>query len=562
MNKGFSLVTRVRNAIRYLGRGDIKGLIQRLKFYRRERMLSEVHSSLSAVDGALWGIITTPHTIFVAKTIQERLSARGIDSEILMNTPKGVPHNIYIVLCAQMFDILPPPERRIIFQLEQSVSSRWFTKAYLNALKNSLAVLEYSLDNIQYLADKDIKYPHVTYLPIGTSIKPPETVALDEKKYDFIFYGDSLSSKRRRKMLKALEENFRVKICNDLFGDEMAQLIRQAHAVVNIHYYENALLEMPRIQECISLGVPILSESSADQNDYPELGGAVAFFQEGSIDSMLKAAANMINHIADYSDEVMKSASSSSHRFTFMFDRFLVSLGVLPATAIFDAPIYLEKNSDFIGLSLPETINRRKVFIENKPADCAVFDGVRNIKGWIGCGSSFSALARYALAQNLDHITIIEDDALLPEDFHEKINIVKKYLKSNQCDWDIFSGMMASVHESAEVSNVEVYEGLTFVTINRMTSTVCNIYSKNALSILSEWDPMDLNVDRNTIDRYIENNNEIRIVVVLPFIAGHREELESTLWGFNNVRYAPMIAQSELRIQHLAEQWKLNVKSQ
>lgn len=555
LEKNFNFFARVKGAIRYIKRGDLNGFLGRIKFYLKQKNTQKIYSKLASNDGDVWGILTTPHTIYVAKIIAERLAIHGIQSEIITGSPDAYHHKLYIILCAQMFETLPPPERRIIFQLEQSVSSRWFTKNYLDALENSLAVMEYSLKNIEFLAGKGIRYPHIHYLPIGGSLKSPEILSGSTKEYDFIFYGDSLSSPRRRKLLKALQNKFSVKIVNDVFGDEMSALIRKARAVINIHYYEDALLEMPRIQECISLGIPILSESTADQCEYPELNGAVHFFRQGSEADMLQCASDMINNLSVTSDNLVKAAAVSSQRFTFMFDRFLVAIGVLPASAILATPVYIEHNSDFIGLSLPETIERRNIFTNNKPKNCVVFDGVRNSRSWIGCGSSFSALARYALTNGIDQLTVIEDDALLPDDYEKNISITKEYLESREENWDIFSGLMASVHPSAKVLSVEKWKGMTFLTLDRMTSTVCNIYSKRALGLLAKWDPMDLNVDTNTIDRYLEGQDELRVVVALPFLAGHREEVSSTLWGFENSRYAPMIAEAESRLRELEDEW-------
>ncbi|WHS32593.1 hypothetical protein QLQ09_11940 [Brucella sp. NM4] len=194
---------------------------------------------------------------------------------------------------------------------------------------------------------KKVSYPKVHYLPIGA-------VALDEfegnalsKKYDFVFYGDSLSSERRRRFLEQLQKKYNVKICNNIFGEEMYEIIRQAKAVINIHYYEGALLETPRICECISLGVPVLSESTIDQYDYPELEGAVKFFDEGSVDRMMQAAAELLDDVEAYRASTTDAALLSAKRFNFMFDRFLAAIGAVPADAILKSPIYLSAESDF-----------------------------------------------------------------------------------------------------------------------------------------------------------------------------------------------------------------------
>jgi hypothetical protein len=46
------------------------------------------------------------------------------------------------------------------------------------------------------------------------------------------------------------------------------------------------------------------------------------------------------------------------------------------------------------------------------------------------------------------------------------------------------------------------------------------------------------------------------VVVALPFIVGHREDVTSTLWGFENVRYTSMIAEAQSKIEALVDDWQ------
>ncbi|WP_285535232.1 methyltransferase type 11 [Brucella sp. NBRC 12950] len=483
--------------------------------------------------------------------MSERLAKHGIESEIITGSLKTFDHDFYIVLCAQMFKRLPPASKRVIFQLEQSVNSRWFTQEYMSTLKESLGVLEYSLTNIDFLAKNGVSYPNVHYLPIGSVNEDAFSSNVNPKKYDFIFYGDSLSSERRRSFLNKLQEKYTVKICNDLFETELYEELRQAKAVINIHYYEGALLEMPRLCECISLGVPALSEGTADQNEYPELDGAVTFFDEGSIDAMMAAASEMLDNIEEISKTIAPAVSASTARFNFMFDRFLVAMGVVPANVILDGPIYVARKSDFFALSLPETIDRRRSLAKSLPVGCELFDGIRHRLGWIGCGSSFNALSRFALGNGLDKLIVIEDDADLPENFNAILHEVDGYLDQRKEDWDIFSGLMADVHPDAKVLSVDEFQGRTYVTIDKMTSTVFNIYNHSALKLLSEWNPDNTDAVTNTIDRYLECQPDLRVVVVVPFIVGHKEDATSTLWGFENERYTPLIAEAQRKIEDL-----------
>jgi hypothetical protein len=118
----------------------------------------------------------------------------------------------------------------------------------------------------------------------------------------------------------------------------------------------------------------------------------------------------------------------------------------------------------------------------------------------------------------------------------------------------VFSGVIAHLHDNAKVLGVEQYRGLDFITIDKMTSMVFNVYSERAIKLISLWDPSNEDVETNTIDRYLENS-DLKIVVTDPYIVGHREELSSTLWGFQNTQYSDMISESERKLNELKVQW-------
>jgi hypothetical protein len=417
-------------------------------------------------------------------------------------------------------------------------------------LKNSLAILEYALVNIDFMASKGIVYPHVNYLPVGASVNYGDSIRASEKTYDVLFYGDSKSSPRRREMLDALRKHFNVRVISEVFGRDMLEVIQQARLVINLHYYENALLEMPRIQECLSLGVPVVSESAQDQKDYPELVGAVRFFEQGSIPAMLNAVKDVLENPVS-GEKIEVSVAQSAQRFAFMFDRFLVAMGFLPSSQVNHMHLHLPPSTALVALSLPETIERRRMFEIERPAACAVFDGIRRRPGWVGCGLSYVALAHHAKKHGVNHLTIMEDDVILPPDFENKFAIVEEFLDSRPEKWDIFAGIIAALHSDAKILAVDVYKGITFVTINKMTSMVFNIYSEKALSLLATWDPENLDSASNTIDRFLENQTNLRVVVTLPFFVGHREEAYSTLWGFQNSQYNDMIANSEQLLESM-----------
>ena len=385
-----------------------------------------------------------------------------------------------------MFSRLPPGDKRICYQLEQSVSSRWFTKEYFSILENSLAALDYSLNNIEFLSKNGVAYPHVFYLPIGALSDYNVQLNNSDKKYDILFYGDYKSSPRRQKFLEAAGRKFKVKLVDDLFGDDIHSVIKNSRYILNIHYYEGALLETPRIQECISLGANVISESTHDVDDYPYLKGAVTFFEEGSVEDMERVISHCMNNNVSKKD-LNNSAISSQKLFEFMFDRFLVARDFLPVRYADQIILPDVFDSRMVSLSLPETVNRRRIFESENIRDCAIFDGMRKSPGWIGCGMSYKVLCAGALANNKDHLIIVEDDVILDDKFEKNLDIVWRYLNSLNGDWDIFSGVIASLHENAEVSRVDNFEGMDFVTINKMTSMVFNIYNRSAMHLIAEF---------------------------------------------------------------------------
>ena len=316
-----SAVQRVRRAVQRKSRAGWKmllGLRGRLGF-------RSGGGSPSDGSNGRWCIVTPPHTLFIAHLIASRLADYGLETDVLDAPPAVFSHEMYVVLCAQIFDRLPPGERRIIFQLEQSVSSRWFSASYFRALADSRAIFDYSLCNVRFLSSNGLPDSRIHYVPIGACVGYKTGLPVTEKLYEVLFYGDAVSSPRRRRLLSALRTRFQVRECSEIFGDSMAIEIRRARLVVNLHFYENAILETPRISECLSLGVPVVSESARDQADYPEFGEAVSYFEEGNESAMLAAVQAAFDRGGG--DALLKeSVALSSERFNRTLDRALVAL--------------------------------------------------------------------------------------------------------------------------------------------------------------------------------------------------------------------------------------------
>ena len=157
-----------------------------------------------------------------------------------------------------------------------------------------------------------------------------------------------------------------------------------------------------------------------------------------------------------------------------------------------------------------------------------------------------------AKEQQFDSVTVCEDDVLFPENFKERYKMCLDYLKKNK-SWNVFQGLMADL-DVVEISNVEKNKENIFVSLNRMISMVFNTYRKEVYDLLIDWDETNRDVQNNTIDRALENLN-LKIVTVVPFLVGHKEELTSSIWKFNNSQYSPLISESESRLKRISEKY-------
>ncbi len=225
--------------------------------------MNNCESSVSLVSAKRIDIITPGHTLFLAKQIVSYLNAVGIESEI--HSPDFTEYGPipYLVICANIMPKLPPCY--ICYQMEQTINSRWLTDKYVDILDHAQAVLDYSRVNEDYFKRNESIKGKIYYVPMGVSNSDiGHQVNLDNQDIDVLFYGD-MNCDRRKRIIGELSKFFKVHVESNLFGNDMLDVIRRSKVVLNIHYYEGALLETPRIAEILSLGTSVIvSEKSND----------------------------------------------------------------------------------------------------------------------------------------------------------------------------------------------------------------------------------------------------------------------------------------------------------
>jgi hypothetical protein len=67
-------------------------------------------------------------------------------------------------------------------------------------------------------------------------------------------------------------------------------------------------------------------------------------------------------------------------------------------------------------------------------------------------------------------------------------------------------------------------------------------------------------VTTNTIDRYLERHGALKILTVDPFLVGHKESQQSTIWGVENTHYTDLIKASNQLLKKKILTYNANTK--
>ncbi|HRI49769.1 MAG TPA: methyltransferase domain-containing protein [Pseudomonadota bacterium] len=508
-------------------------------------------------------ILSPPHTEYVANCLahvlrEERFQVR-IESDYDPRADRG---QHYLVLCPQIYGALP--RSYYAFQMEQTVSPRWFTEAYLARLSAARAVLDYSRDNLAFFQRLDVPYQHLFYVPILPTRDYPQRLVGEfgyrpfapvERTRGVVFYGDT-GSPRRQEMFKALRRHCDVRIVSNLFGRELIEVLRSARVIVNIHYYEGALLETTRLSEVLSLGVPVVSEEAANRTEYDEFRPVVEFVPLGDTTALVAAVRRLLDDEAVASERraAIQAYLRTTPGLDDLFRRFLFVEGLIPTSSLMTRTHLEGSDATPAGgipsycLTLSETVERRRAFVAKQRPEYRLFEGLRHRRPWIGCGLSYKYLLG-RLVQRHPLVLVCEDDVVFPYDFDRRWRTIRSHLLRHQGQWDVFVGLIADVHADAQVLDVTQQGGETYVTLDRMTSTVFNLYSAKAMALISQWDERNVDQQTNTIDRYLERAGSLRVVTTLPYLVDHGEDHPSTLWNVEKGFYRAMIATSQQRLQ-------------
>jgi len=209
----------------------------------------------------------------ITLSILKAFISQGVSLRRIQSLDKVHPDDdLVIILGLNTLKVSTLPKNYIAYQLEQTAidnSRPWFSDEYIKRLVGAREVWDYSLQNIVNIKSKlasqsircpSFRYVPITYLPLFD--KGDETV---EKEIDVLFYG-STNARRERMMMGLKKAGLRVHFAGyNLWGPKRIELVNKSRIVLNIHYYEDPILEATRLAPLVSQGAYVVSEPSVDR---------------------------------------------------------------------------------------------------------------------------------------------------------------------------------------------------------------------------------------------------------------------------------------------------------
>jgi hypothetical protein len=224
----------------------------------RFRMRNKYQICLMAPEG-YQGSLIFRELVFL---LRGALSALGHDCVIKANQLDPERTNVIIG-----YHLLQPGDylteyRYIPYQLEQlGAKGGWYSEEVRRILEGAAEIWDYSEKNIAFLAEKGIG---ARLLPIGYHEDLEIIEKGLEKDIDVLFYGSI--NERRKAVLDEMGRipGARIGTLTGVYGKERDACIARSKIVLNMHYYETAILEQVRVSFLLNNGCFVICEESED----------------------------------------------------------------------------------------------------------------------------------------------------------------------------------------------------------------------------------------------------------------------------------------------------------
>lgn len=536
----------------------LQNMMDKIRSFRHEKVIVDENvvvdkHLIEKGDHVL--ILSTESALFYCSNIQKQLEHFGAQCEILKEEPVEYLDALYFVVCNEQWEHLP--KKYIAIQVEDVCTNTSFSQKYLDQLLGAIAVFDCSTMNIQYFKSHSSYGNRFYYVPADFQLLDQQDT--DEEMIDVLCVGNE-NSPRCKAWIQEVSKYWNVCLVDpSLISDsEFVEKVRQSKIVLNLHAFDASILETSHLYEILSYGNAILvSESSVDSYEEDRLKDIVTWIEPSNYTDAISKITYWLENDEVRKKQVHKNREllkAKKNDFAYYFYRFLLAFDCISFDEFYESVgNYISFGNSRICLSLPEDVERRNAFQKDNRFGFELFAGLRHTRGWTGCGLSYKFIMKKAKEQGFSDILICEDDVLFPEDFEARFSNLMRYLDTHN-DWDVFQGVIADVG-NVEIQNVEECNEETIVYLNHMVSMVFNYYQSHMFDRVISWDETDANQLTNTIDRALESN-DLKVVTTVPFLVGHKEDLKSTIWGFENTEYADWILRSSEKLQKLVNDFK------
>ena len=160
-------------------------------------------------------------------------------------------------------------KRYIVYQLEQNINNQLsinyrqlHEKQKLKRIyDNASLLIDYCKLNINVLN----QYYSNTFKLMNIPARYVDTTRPNNSyEYDIIFIG--LVNDKRNIILNQIRVKYKVLVVNNAYDEQLKHICKKAHICLNIHYYENAILERVRLNEMLEYGIKIISEKPCQED--------------------------------------------------------------------------------------------------------------------------------------------------------------------------------------------------------------------------------------------------------------------------------------------------------
>ena len=229
-------------------------------------------------------IITTNYTFLFAEKLRDYLKFYKIRCVIYNNIYDSLINkatnnkNLYLLFVGTIsllnnnIEYLPA-NKYIIYQIEQLNQNLYYyhklSQNIINLMTNAYRIYDYSAVNLEYYPDT-LKYKIKLFIPYIPNNFEFLKTSLRENNNNILFIGTL--NERRTNILNNLKNyiisqnlDYNLLIFEKLFNIQLKEVLKTCSYVLNLHYYNNAILEVFRFEDVIPYNVKILSEEPGNK---------------------------------------------------------------------------------------------------------------------------------------------------------------------------------------------------------------------------------------------------------------------------------------------------------